>query len=114
MSISQELRRAGPYISDGSTKAFTFSFKVMKGSDLSVVVADNKDTSVSETLASTNYTVTLNDNQENSPGGTVTLDNALPSGKALAILSNALSFKKRSLPMPGASIRKFLMTLSTL
>ena len=90
MSISQELRRAGPYISDGSTKAFTFSFKVMKGSDLSVVVADNKDTSVSETLASTNYTVTLNDNQENSPGGTVTLDNALPSGKALAILSNAL------------------------
>lgn len=89
MSISQELRRAGPYISDGSTKAFTFSFKVMKGSDLSVVVADNKDTSVSETLASTNYTVTLNDNQENSPGGTVTLNNALPSGKALAILSNA-------------------------
>lgn len=59
MSISQELRRAGPYISDGSTKAFTFSFKVMKESDLSVVVADNKDTSVSETLASTNYTVTL-------------------------------------------------------
>ena len=48
MSISQELRRAGPYISDGSTKAFTFSFKVMKGSDLSVVVADNKDTSVSD------------------------------------------------------------------
>ena len=89
MSISQELRRAGPYISDGSTKAFTFSFKVMKRSDLSVVVADNKDTSVSETLASTNYTVTLNDNQENSPGGTVTLNNALPSGKALAILSNA-------------------------
>lgn len=89
MSISQELRRAGPYISDGSTKAFTFSFKVMKESDLSVVVADNKDTSVSETLASTNYTVTLNDNQENSPGGTVTLNNALPSGKALAILSNA-------------------------
>lgn len=89
MSISQELRRAGPYISDGSTKAFTFSFKVMKGSDLSIVVADNKDTSVSETLASTNYTVTLNDNQENSPGGTVTLNNALPSGKALAILSNA-------------------------
>lgn len=89
MSISQELRRAGPYISDGSTKAFTFSFKVMKGSDLSVVIADNKDTSVSETLASTNYTVTLNDNQENSPGGTVTLNNALPSGKALAILSNA-------------------------
>lgn len=89
MSISQELRRAGPYVSDGSTKAFTFSFKVMKGSDLSVVVADNKDTSVSETLASTNYTVTLNDNQENSPGGTVTLNNALPSGKALAIISNA-------------------------
>lgn len=89
MSISQELRRAGPYISDGSTKAFTFSFKVMRGSDLSVVVADNKDTSVSETLASTSYTVTLNDNQENSPGGTVTLNNALPFGKALAILSNA-------------------------
>ena len=107
MSISQELRRAGPYISDGSTKAFTFSFKVMKGSDLPLSLLTIRTPRSRKTLASTNYTVTLNDNQENSPGGTVTLNNALPSGKALAILSMRLSFKKRSLPMPGASIRKF-------
>lgn len=87
MTISSTTRKAGPFIGNGSQTAFPFAFKVFAASDLAVVrvvVA----TGVESTLTLTSdYTVSLNQDQDKTPGGTVTLTSALASGRNLIITS---------------------------
>lgn len=86
MAISSEVRRAGPFKGDGTQTAFPFSFKVFSTDQVAVYVS-SEDGRTDETVPSSDFTVTLNTDQENSPGGTVTLKTALVTGKTLAILS---------------------------
>ena len=85
MSVTEQPRRAGPYLGDGTNKSFPFEFKVFASSDLRVVVADSDG---AETELGQGYCVTLNKDQDHVPGGTVVLDSPLPVGNRLAILSN--------------------------
>lgn len=86
MTISSQTRKAGPFIGNGSTTAFPFSFKVFATSDLVVTRAN---TSAVETVLTvgTDYTVSLNANQNTNPGGTVTLTSALASNFKLVLTS---------------------------
>ena len=87
MTISSQTRKAGPFIGNGSTTAFPFTFKVFAVSDLVVTRADSAGT---ETVLAvgTNYTVALNSNQNSNPGGTITLiGGALATGYRLVITS---------------------------
>jgi len=86
MSIASTTRKAGPYIGNGLTTIFTFSFKVFAASDLVVVRADLDALETTLTLA-TDYTVSLNANQDSNPGGTITLSSTLASGYTVTLTS---------------------------
>ena len=83
--IDEVSRRAGPYAGGSST--YTFAYKVFKVTDVEVAVADSG--SITETVLTygTDYTVTLNEDQDATPGGTVVLTSTLPSSKVLSIIS---------------------------
>lgn len=89
MTINSEIRKVGPFIGNGTASAFPFTFKVFQASDLEVVRLE-VSTNV-ETLLTLNsqYTVTLNVDQDSNPGGTVTLiGGALASGYTLTLTSD--------------------------
>jgi hypothetical protein len=86
MTISSQTRKAGPFIGNGSTTAFPFTFKVFTASDLVVTRANTAGAETVLTMG-TNYTVSLNANQNTNPGGTVTLTSALASNFRLVITS---------------------------
>ncbi len=82
MTTPSTPRKAGPYTGNGTTTSWPFSFKVFAASDIAVTVADTVGTESTLVLDS-DYTVTLNANQDTSPGGTVTY--SLPSSYILTI-----------------------------
>lgn len=88
MTISSQNRKAGPFIGNGSTSSFPFSFKVFTASDL-YVVRTNTSSGVDTALTlNTDFTVSLNANQDASPGGTVTLTaGTLATGFNLTVTS---------------------------
>ena len=85
MTISTSNRRAGPYLGDGNQREFPFTFKVFSAEDVRAYVADAQGNE--SELAATAYRITLSSNQENRPGGLLTLTAALAVGDKLAINS---------------------------
>src|SRR5688572_6658062 len=86
MSINNtDERRAGPYATNGVQTDFTFEFKVFDGEDL--VVTSSEDGVEAALVYETDYTVDLNEDQDNDPGGTVTLETAL-DGPTITITSD--------------------------
>ena len=86
MPISSENRKAGPFVGTGAVSEFPFDFVVLSDEDLLVVVSDTDGTESTLVLDS-GYSVTLNPNQNASPGGEVTLAAPLPTGHLLVITS---------------------------
>lgn len=87
MTIPATTRKAGPFTGNGSTTAFPFTFKVFTTSDVAVIVADVDGIESTLTLDS-DYSVTLNSDQDATPGGTVTYPISgapLPSTDKLSI-----------------------------
>jgi len=71
MTVSSTTRQAGPYHGNDIVAAFPFAFKVFSAADVVVIETDPNGIETTKTLT-TDYTVTLNLNQDVSPGGTVT------------------------------------------
>lgn len=70
MTISTQTRKAGPYVGNGVATAFVFNFKVFAKTDLVVVrAAAGAETTL---VLDSDYSVVLNGDQDNNPGGTVT------------------------------------------
>jgi hypothetical protein len=91
MSISSEIRRAGPFAGNGSTVNFPFVFKVFATSQVAVTrTVSGVETTLTLT---TDYTVTLNSNQDTSPGGIVTMLTAPASGQSITITSNVANLQ---------------------
>lgn len=84
MTISSEAIKSSVFAGNGSTTAFAISFKTFSQSDLTVTLTSAAGVEAVKTLT-TNYTVSLNANQDNSPGGTVTMGVAPASGEKLVI-----------------------------
>ena len=87
MSISSETRKAGPYLCNGAADVFTFNFKVFSSADVRVVLGSADGTETDLTLA-TDYVVTLNLDQDVSPGGTVTTILRYAAGYKVTLTSN--------------------------
>ncbi len=83
--ISTDLRRAGPYTTNGVQTEFEFSFKVFEAEDLLVLLA--LDGEAEEEVESGDYSVALNPDQDFEPGGAITFDVAPAAGK-MSILSD--------------------------
>lgn len=88
MTINSTTRKAGPFVGNGTVSAFPFGFKVFQASDL-FVVRLNVSAAVEQTLVlNSDYSVTLNPDQNSNPGGVVTLSSALASGYTLTLTSD--------------------------
>jgi hypothetical protein len=88
MTISNTTRTAGPFIGNGVTAAFPFAYKVFARSD--VLVARTVTATGVETILTldSDYTVSLNRDQNASPGGVITMTVPPPVGTTLAATSN--------------------------
>jgi hypothetical protein len=79
-------RKAGPFVGNGVSTVFAFSFKTRSTDHLKVIRADL--TGVETTLLlNSQYTVALNADQEAMPGGSITLSAPLALNYKLTILS---------------------------
>lgn len=85
MTISS-LTRVVQYSGNGTTTAFPFAFKVFGATDALVILTDSSGNAVTQSLIS-QYTVSLNSNQNSNPGGTVNMVTAPPSGYTLTLSS---------------------------
>jgi len=98
MTISSTTRIAGPFTSG---TALPFTFKVFAASDLQVIRL-NTTTGVESTLVlNSDYTVTLNGNQNTSPGGTVTVVVAASATSTVTITSNIANLQPTDLTNQG-------------
>lgn len=86
MSVNKTLRRTSILTGNGSTKSFSFAYKVFENDDVAVIMAaaDGTEDAISSGL----YTVSLNSDQETNPGGTVTFTTAPASGSKFVIISD--------------------------
>lgn len=80
-------RKAGPFSGNGATVAFPFTWKVFQASDVLVTLTDSSGNETVQTLT-TQYSVSLNANQDTNPGGTVTMVTAPATGYTLTLTSN--------------------------
>lgn len=87
MTISSVTRKAGPFTGNDTTDTFPFAFKVFTSADLLVVRLDTDTDIETELVLDTDYTVSLNSNQNASPGGDVVLSANLATGYTLVITS---------------------------
>jgi len=87
LAISSSTRKAGPFLGNDATTVFPFAFKVFTAADLLVVNTDHLGVE-SDLVLDVDYTVSLNSNQDNDPGGSVTLTDALPTDERLTIASD--------------------------
>lgn len=87
MAISSSTRKAGPFLGNDATTVFPFAFKVFAAADLLVVNTSALGVE-SDLELDVDYTVTLNADQDNDPGGAVTRLAALPTGERLTITSD--------------------------
>jgi hypothetical protein len=107
MTISSETRKAGPFVGNDSSTSFPFTFKVFKADDLLVVRAD--EAGVETVLVQgTNYTVSLNANQNANPGGTVTLGTALATDTTLVLTSAVENLQPTDLTNQGGFYPKVI------
>lgn len=102
MTISSTNRKAGPFIGNGSASVFAFTFRVFSAADLDVVrltVATGVETLL---VLNGDYTVSLNQDQNGNPGGSVTLiGGALASGHNLTINSGVENLQPTDLTNQG-------------
>lgn len=87
MTVASTTRKAGPFLCDGINAQFFFAFKVFAASD--IVVTQTNLSSVDSTLVlTTNYTVSLNADQNANPGGSITCTSVPTSGFYITLTSD--------------------------
>lgn len=103
MTTPSTSRKAGPLLGTGSQTTWPFTFKVFAATDIAVTIADSLGVETA-LVYGVDFNVTLNANQETSPGGTVTYPisgSALPVGKRLVIIGNLPYDQPLDLPSGG-------------
>lgn len=103
MTTPSTERKAGPLLGTGSQTSWPFTFKVFAETDIAVTIADSLGVETA-LVYGVDYSVSLNANQETSPGGTVTYPisgNALPTGSRLVIVGNLPYDQPLDLPAGG-------------
>ncbi|MBP6563987.1 MAG: hypothetical protein KA200_00080 [Burkholderiales bacterium] len=101
MPISSTTRKTSPFTGNGVIVSLPFTFKVFATSDVEVIRTTISTGAKTTLVLSTDYTVTLNANQDTAPGGTVTLNSALASGYTAIVVSNIPQTQPTSLTNAG-------------
>lgn len=107
MSISTEARSSQLLVGDGSTKTYAFAFKVFDSStDITIYEATGE--SSEKVMSGDLYTVTLNEDQESYPGGSVTFTTAPAADLKFRIVSSIPYLQKTHLMNLGSFSPKTL------
>jgi len=104
LTVAATTRRAGPYAGNGVATTFDFEFKVFASTDIAVVLADEIGTETDLVLNS-DYSVSLNADQNADPGGTITYPisgSPMATGEVLAIVGGLAYSQTTQLPNGGA------------
>lgn len=72
MTVVTQTSKAGPYTGNGSTTEFAFDFKVLAESDLIVTITLSSTGFEYQAVLNTDFSVSMNSDQDNDPGGTLT------------------------------------------
>lgn len=105
MTVPATSRRAGPFTGTGVLTSYPFTFRVFENADVAVTTADTDDVETEGVLDST-FLVTMNVDQDTSPGGSVQyavggVATALPLGYTLAITGATAYTQDTDLPQGG-------------
>lgn len=100
MTISSQNRQAGPFVGNGLATDFPFAFKVFTSADLLVIRTDPNGVD-STLLRDSDFTVSLNTDQNANPGGTVALPAALANSYKLTITSDIAALQTTDLTNQG-------------
>ena len=87
MTINSEVRKAGPFTGNDTTTVFPFTFKVFSADQVGVVLTNDAGNE-RYAVQGAEYTVTLNPDQNTSPGGLVQIPAPLATGDLLTITSH--------------------------
>lgn len=87
-------RLAGPYTGAG-LKSFSFSFKIFEETDVYVATSSSDLEAAVNLSYGTDYSVTMNSDQDAAPGGSVTLTNGLAAGQIL-VIGSALAYTQET------------------
>lgn len=87
-------RLAGPYTGAG-LKTFSFSFKIFEETDVYVATSFSDLEAAVNLSYGTDYSVTMNSDQDAAPGGSVTLTNGLAAGQIL-VIGSALAYTQET------------------
>lgn len=101
MTISSDNRKAGPYSGDGISTQFPFEFKVFSAADLLVILTNSAGAETTLSGDGADYLVTLNLDQNASPGGVITKTSVLPDEYLLTITSDIENLQKTDLTNQG-------------
>ena len=92
--IASVKRLAGPYTGAG-LKTFSFSFKIFEETDVYVATSSSDLEAAVNLSYGTDYSVTMNSDQDAAPGGSVTLTNGLAAGQIL-VIGSALAYTQET------------------
>lgn len=101
MTVTATHRVSGPFTCDGSQKTFSFDFKVFAASDVAVAYGDPEAVSQTTLSLNTDFSVSLNSDQDESPGGSVTTVTPPPKGMSLSITSKVDATQEMQLTNQG-------------
>ncbi|SDH22713.1 tail fiber domain-containing protein [Propionivibrio dicarboxylicus] len=115
MTVATADAKAGPYTGNDSASSYTFEFKVFAETDIRVVETVIATGAETDLALNTNYTVTLNNDQDNDPGGEIVYKvggatAALPSTKKLTIVGNFKYEQPTKLPNGGKFFAEIVET----
>ena len=108
MPISTTARKTSPFVGNGSLTYLPFAFKVFAASDLEVVRTTTSTGAKSTLVLTTDYTVTLNADQDNAPGGYATLNSALATGYTVVVVSKIPNTQSVALTNAGGFFPRVL------
>ncbi len=110
MTVSSSTAQTGPLAGDGTTTKFAFSVQMTSAADVRVVLTTQSSGLYADEdlIANTDYTVDLNADQDDTPGGTITCTTAPLTGESITILRNIEPTQGASIPNQSAFYPKVL------
>lgn len=98
MTVPATTRRAGPFLGNGTSTAFPFDFRVFSAADVQVTLADENGVETVQ-VVTTDYTISINADQDADPGGEVTMLTA-PADDETLVITGAVDYDQ-TLDLPS-------------
>ena len=90
MTISSSNRKAGPFIGTGAAATFSFAFKLFTADDLEVVLAKTVAGTETQLVLESDFTASLNADQDSHPGGSITLTAGPLAADSSLVISSSI------------------------